>query len=122
MLSVSPTVSPLLFLTVNAPDVASSESLARNCAAVLDTLLLSTSADVFDAVPAKIKSASTTLNPLTTLPVNPGIVSTFCGINATLLHKPTNDPPIHYFTIVLLVPVWSSTVITSGPDLPWNAL
>ena len=77
LLSVSPIVSPLLFLTVNAPDVASSESLARNCAAVLATLLLSTSADVLCAVPAKTKSESTTLNPFTTFPVKLGIVSTF---------------------------------------------
>ena len=122
LLSVSPTVSPRLFLTVNAPDVASSESLARNCAAVLEILLLSTSADVLAAVPANTKSASTVLNPLTTSPTKLGIVSTFCGVNAILLHSPTNVPPTQYFTIVLLVPVLSSTVITSGPDFPWNAL
>ena len=118
LLSVNPTVSPLLFLTERAPDVESSESLARNWPAVLTTPCESTSDCVEVAVPAKIKSVSATLNPLTTSPVKLGIVSMFCGVNATLLQSPTNVPPIQYFTMVLLVPVLSNTVTTSGPERP----
>ena len=108
----------MLFLIERAPLVESSESLAKNCAAVLTIPCESTSDSVLLAVPAKIKSVSTTLNPFTTFPVKFGIVSMFCGIKAILLQSPTKVPPTQYFTIVLLVPVLSSTVATCGPERP----
>ena len=36
--------------------------------------------------------------------------------------SPTSVPPTQYLTIVLLVPVLSSTVTTCGPERPWKAL
>ena len=93
--------------------LGSSRSLAKNGFAVLTTPW--SQQVVLDvAVPAKIKSVSATLNPFTTSPVKLGIVSMFWDVNATLLQSPTNVPPTQYFTIVLLVPVLSNTVTTSG--------
>ena len=122
LLSVKPIVTPLLFLTDKEPLVESSESLARNCPAVLITPEESTRDCVLVAVPAKTKSESTTLNPFCTFPVKLGIVSMFCGSNEILLQSPTSVPPTQYFIIVLLVPVASSTVTTCGPERPWKAL